>query len=67
MEYNYVTMCLADISILLPNHMFDNCVPLRQLSSCSVTRPFLSLQRVWLVRLVPYASVHGAIQPHIDD
>ena len=31
--------------------MVDNCVPQRQLSSCSVTRPFLSLQRVWLARL----------------
>ena len=32
--------------------MFNNCVPRRQLGSCSVTRPILSLQRVWLVRLV---------------
>ena len=31
--------------------MVDNCVPQRQLGSCSVTRPFLSLQRVWLARL----------------
>ena len=31
--------------------MFDNCVPRRQLGSCSVTGPFLSLRRVWLVRL----------------
>ena len=31
--------------------MVDNCVPQRQLSSCSVTRPFLSLRRVWLARL----------------
>ena len=31
--------------------MVDNCVPRRQLGSCSVTRPFLSLRRVWLVRL----------------
>ena len=30
--------------------MFDNCVPRRQLGSCSVTRPF-SLWRVWLARL----------------
>ena len=30
--------------------MVDNCVPQRQLGSCSVTRPFLSL--VWLARLV---------------
>ena len=34
MEYNYITMCLVDVSILL-----------------SVTRPFLSLRRVWLARL----------------
>ena len=33
--------------------MFDNCVPRRQLGSCSVTRPFLSLRRVWLARLAP--------------
>ena len=45
-------MCLADVSILLSETaMFDNCVPRRQLGSCSVTRPFLSLRRVWLVRL----------------
>ena len=31
--------------------MFNNYVPQRQLSSCSVTRPFLSLQSVWLMRL----------------
>ena len=30
----------------------DNYVPRRQLGSCSVTRPFLSLRRVWLVRLL---------------
>ena len=30
--------------------MVNNCVPRQQLSSCSVTRPFLSLQRVWLGR-----------------
>ena len=31
--------------------MVDNCVPRQQLGSCSMTRPFLSLQRVWLARL----------------
>ena len=31
--------------------MVDNCVPQRQLGSCSVTRPFLSLRKVWLARL----------------
>ena len=50
MENNYVTMCLADVIILLLNHLFDNCTPWRQLGICSVTRPFLSV-RVWLVRL----------------
>ena len=34
-----------------PNHVFDNCVLRRQLGSSRVTRPFLSLQRVWLARL----------------
>ena len=42
---NYIT-CLADVSI------FDNCIPQRQLVSYSVTRPFLSLRRVWFVRLI---------------
>ena len=28
---NYVTTCLADVSILLSNHAFNNCVPWRQL------------------------------------
>ena len=37
-----------------PTAMFDNCVPRQQLSSCSMTRPFLSLRRVWFVRLVYY-------------
>ena len=32
--------------------MFDNYVPRQQLSSFSMTRPFLSLWRVWLPRLV---------------
>ena len=50
MEYNYVILCLADVSILLPA-MFDNCIPRQQRGSCSMTRPFLSLGRVWLVRL----------------
>ena len=50
MENNYVTMCLADVIILLLNRLFNNCIPRQQLGSCSVTRPFLSV-RVWLVRL----------------
>ena len=36
---NYVT-CLADVSIVI------------SIADCSVTRPFISLRRVWLVRLV---------------
>ena len=36
--------------------VFDNCVPRWQLGSCSVTRPFLSLWRVWLARLHCYTS-----------
>ena len=32
---------------VLTQLVFDNCVPRRQLDSCSVTRPFLSLRRVW--------------------
>ena len=31
--------------------MVDNCIPRWQLGSCSVTRPFLSLQMVWLAKL----------------
>ena len=31
--------------------MADNCIPQQQLGSCNVTRPFLSLRRVWLARL----------------
>ena len=31
--------------------MVDNCVPQQQLGSCSVTRPFLSVRRVWVARL----------------
>ena len=51
MEYNYVTTCLVDVSILLPNHYVQYCVPQQQLGSYSVTRPFLSLRKVWLARL----------------
>ena len=32
--------------------MFNNSVPWRQLGSDSVTRPFLSMRRVWLARLL---------------
>ena len=39
MEYNYVKTCLVDVSILLSNAISDNCVPWRQLGSCSMTRP----------------------------
>ena len=38
--------------------MFNNCVPRRQLGSCSVPRLFLSLQRVWLARLPFSIHVH---------
>ena len=38
MEYNYITTCIADVSILLS--VFDNCVPQRQLNGWSMTRPF---------------------------
>ena len=31
--------------------MVNNCVPRQQLGNYSVTRPFLSLRRVWLARL----------------
>ena len=34
--------------------MVDNCVPWQQLNGCSVTRPFLSLRRVWHARLLPH-------------
>ena len=44
MEYNYVTTCLADVSILLS--VFNNCVPQQQLDGCSMTRPFLSVKGV---------------------
>ena len=35
LEYNYVTMCLADVNIRYVTAMVDNCVPQRQLGSCS--------------------------------
>ena len=41
--------------LLIPN---CKCIPLRQLGSCSVTRPFLSLWRVWLVRLKCTMCIH---------
>ena len=42
---DYITTCLADVSILLSNPLFDKYIP--RLHS----RPFLSLRRVWFVRL----------------
>ena len=57
---NSFTICLANVSYITA--LFDNCVPRRQLVRCSVTRPFLSLQRVWLPKL----HVHPHIcHPHI--
>ena len=53
MEYNYITTCLADVSIYYLTAMIDNCVPWRQLGSYIVTRPFLSLWRGCLARLCP--------------
>ena len=44
MEYNYVTTCLAAVSILLS--VFNNCVPQQRLDGCSMTRPFLSVKGV---------------------
>ena len=40
-------------SLILINRSAHNCVPHRQLGSCSVTRTFRSLRRVWLARLIP--------------
>ena len=51
MEYNYITCLMMSASYYLIV-MFDNYVPRQQLSSFSMTRPFLSLWRVWLPRLV---------------
>ena len=39
----------------------DKFLSWQQLNGCSVTRPFLSLQRVWLARL---AASHVIMQPH---
>ena len=47
MENNYVTMCFASYYLVV---LFENCVPRWWLISCRVTRPFLSLWRVWLAR-----------------
>ena len=42
---------LVDVSIYYLIAMVNNCIPRRQLDSCSMIRPFISLRRVWLVRL----------------
>jgi len=39
--------------------MFNNCIPQQQLGSCSVTSPYLSLRRVWLVWLANYKGLGG--------
>ena len=69
MEYNYVTMCLADVSILLPNrYIFDNCVSRRQLGSCSMTSPLpLSEKGVACnTSLHPHARKSGAESAYFD-
>ena len=43
--------------------VFDNCIPQRQLGSCSVTRPVLSLHRVWLARLLKMIPCLGRWLP----
>ena len=43
--------------------VFDNCIPWRQLGSCSVTRPVLSLHRVWLARLLKMIPCLGRWLP----
>ena len=46
MEYNYVTMCLADVSTLLLTALLDDYILRQQLISYSVSRPFLSVKGV---------------------
>ena len=41
--------------------VFDNCIPRQQFDGCNITRPFLSLQRVWLTRLVK--TLAGSFAP----
>ena len=43
--------------------LFDDCVAQRQLVSCSMTRPFLSLLSVWLARLVCVLDVLTSLVP----
>ena len=66
MEYNYVTTCFSQImsASYYLTAMVDNCVPRRQLGSCSVTRPFLSLRRVWLVRLHVMIDLYRLLSGH---
>ena len=44
--------------------MVNNCVPRRQLGTCSMTRPFLSLRRVWLVRLHVMIDLYRPLSEH---
>ena len=60
---NCFTRCLANVSYLTA--LVDNCVPQRQLIRCSVTTPFLSLQRVWLPRLHPHIYTLTSTSPHL--
>ena len=53
----YVT-CLVDVSILFLTAMVDNCIPRRQLSSCSMTRPFLCT--IWSYVEVSYILLREA-------
>ena len=57
MEYDYVT-CLANVNILLPN-CNGRWFAFRD---CSVTRPFLSLRRVWLARLAWWYGMRQNLQ-----
>ena len=54
-RYQGVALCQSVFSkcqhLIYVTTLFDHCIPRWQLVSCSVTRPFLYLRRVWLVRL----------------
>ena len=50
LSWSTIMSCVKRMSASYLTAVFDNCVPHRQLNGCSMTRPFLSLRRVWHVR-----------------
>ena len=68
LSWSTITSCVQEMSAsYYLTAMVDNCIPWQQFGSCSVTRPFLSLQRVWLARLAKQLAMSMKMRLHNSD